>query len=206
GRWSEPVWLLPVGALVVTFWVGGFDVFYALQDEDFDRAERLKSLVVRLGQGPAIFAAKLLHGLALVALVLFGLGVGLGVAYYAGVAIGAALIVCDHRRLRCRLRRALARGARHAPRADLAHDLEPRLAAPRGGVRHQGRPRAEKRDGRRMGERARVRRQGPRGSARLGLRPEHRNGGLPLLDGYRGGDRARDEPLADRAGRRRRAQ
>ena len=97
GRWSEPWWLLPVGALVVTFWVGGFDVFYALQDEDFDRAERLKSLVVRLGQGPAIFAAKLLHGLALVALVLFGLGVGLGVAYYAGVAIGAALIVWEHR-------------------------------------------------------------------------------------------------------------
>src|SRR2546425_314470 len=97
GRWSEPWWLLPLGALVVTFWVGGVDVFYALQDEDFDRAERLKSLVVRLGQGPAIFAAKLLHGLALVALVLFGLGVGLGVAYYAGVAIGAALIVWEHR-------------------------------------------------------------------------------------------------------------
>src|SRR5881296_3270528 len=97
GRWSEPWWLLPLGALVVTFWVGGFDVFYALQDEDFDRAERLKSLVVRLGQGPAIFAAKLLHGVALVALVLFGLGGGLGVAYYAGVAIGAALIVWEHR-------------------------------------------------------------------------------------------------------------
>ena len=96
GRWSEPWWLLPVGALVVTFWVGGFDVFYALQDEDFDRTERLKSLVVRLGQRPAIVAAKLLHGLALVALVVFGLGAGLGVAYYAGVAIGAALMVYEH--------------------------------------------------------------------------------------------------------------
>src|SRR6266571_630136 len=47
GRWSEPWWLLVVGALAVTFWVGGFDVFYALQDEAFDRAERLESLVVR---------------------------------------------------------------------------------------------------------------------------------------------------------------
>src|SRR2546422_5094848 len=100
GRWSEPWWLLPLGALVVTFWVGGFDVFYALQDEDFDRAERLKSLVVRLGQGPAILAAKLLHGLALVALVLLGLGAGLGTAYYAGVAIGAALIAYEHRLVR----------------------------------------------------------------------------------------------------------
>src|SRR5216110_2233130 len=39
GRWSEPWWLLPAGALAVTFWVGGFDVFYALQHEAFDRAE-----------------------------------------------------------------------------------------------------------------------------------------------------------------------
>src|SRR5436309_4992611 len=96
GRWSEPWWLLPVGALAVTFWVGGFDVFYALQDEAFDRSERLESLVVRLGQAGAILAAKLLHGLALVALVLFGIGAGLGVAYYVGVAVGAALIAWEH--------------------------------------------------------------------------------------------------------------
>jgi 4-hydroxybenzoate polyprenyltransferase len=96
GRWSEPRWLLVVGALAVTFWVGGFDVFYALQDEDFDRAERLESLVVRLGRRRAIVAAKVLHGLALIALVLFGIGAGLGVAYYAGVALGAALIAWEH--------------------------------------------------------------------------------------------------------------
>jgi len=100
GRWSEPWWLLPVGALAVTFWVGGFDVFYALQDEDFDRAERLESLVVRLGQARAILAAKLSHGLALVALGLFGFGAGLGVAYYVGVAGGAALIAWEHRLVR----------------------------------------------------------------------------------------------------------
>src|SRR6266702_2724197 len=97
GRWSEPWWLLPIGALAVTFWVGGFDVFYALQDEAFDRSERLASLVVRLGQAGAILAAKLSHGLALVALVLFGIGAGLGVAYYVGVAVGAALIAWEHR-------------------------------------------------------------------------------------------------------------
>src|SRR5437667_3960956 len=97
GRWSEPWWLLVVGALAVTFWVGGFDVFYALQDEEFDRAARLESLVVRLGRRRAILAAKLLHGLALGALVLFGIGAGLGVAYYAGVALGATLIAWEHR-------------------------------------------------------------------------------------------------------------
>jgi 4-hydroxybenzoate polyprenyltransferase len=100
GRWSEPWWLLPVGALAVTFWVGGFDVFYALQDEEFDRAERLESLVVRLGQARAILIAKLLHGVALVALVSFGVGASLGLAYYAGVAVGAALIAWEHRLVR----------------------------------------------------------------------------------------------------------
>ena len=100
GRWSDPWWLLPLGALAVTFWVGGFDVFYALADEAFDRAEGLESLVVRLGQRRAILVAKLLHGLALVALVGFGVGAGLGLAYYVGVAVGASLIAWEHQLVR----------------------------------------------------------------------------------------------------------
>src|SRR5438132_3770909 len=100
GRWSEHWWLLPAGALAVTSWVGGFDVFYALQDEAFDRAEGLESLVVRFGQARAIVVAKLLHGLALAALLLFGIGAHLGVAYYGGVAIGAALIAWEHHLVR----------------------------------------------------------------------------------------------------------
>src|SRR3989449_8795365 len=99
GRWSEPWWLLPVGALAVTFWVGGFDVFYALQDEAFDRSERLESLVVRLGQAGGILAAKGLHGLALIALRLFGVGAGLGGAYYVGGAVRAGLVAGGHRLL-----------------------------------------------------------------------------------------------------------
>src|SRR6266568_4013841 len=71
-------------------------VCFALQDETFDRAERLASLVVRFGQARAILLAKLLHGLALAALVLFGLGAHLGVAYFGGVALGAALIAWEH--------------------------------------------------------------------------------------------------------------
>ena len=96
GTWSEPWWLLLAIAGAVTCWVAGFDVFYALQDEAFDRAERLKSLVVRLGQGRAIFVAKLLHGLAVAALLVFGWGAGLGWPYYVGVGIGAGLIAWEH--------------------------------------------------------------------------------------------------------------
>lgn len=96
GTWSEPWWLLWVMAAAVTCWVGGFDVFYALQDEAFDRAFGLRSAVVRLGQARSILFAKTLHGLAIVALLGFGWGAALGAWYYAGVAAGAAVLAWEH--------------------------------------------------------------------------------------------------------------
>jgi 4-hydroxybenzoate polyprenyltransferase len=96
GTWSEPWWLLWVMAAAVTCWVGGFDVFYALQDEAFDRAFGLRSAVVRLGQAGSIVFAKSLHGLAVLALLAFGWGAQLGAWYYAGVALGAAVLAWEH--------------------------------------------------------------------------------------------------------------
>src|SRR5258708_4936015 len=92
GAWSDPWWLLLVIAFAVACWVAGVDIFYALQDEAFDRAERLRSLVVRLGQARAVFAAKLLHGIAIVALVDFGYRAALGAADFSGVGIRAGLL------------------------------------------------------------------------------------------------------------------
>src|SRR6266513_713017 len=100
GAWSEPWWLLLVIAVAVMCWVAGFDIFYALQDEAFDRTEGLRSVVVRMGKGWAIIVAKLLHGIAIVALVAFGYGAGLGVAYFGGVGIGAGLIAWEHQLVR----------------------------------------------------------------------------------------------------------
>ena len=100
GRWSEPVWLLWALAAAVTCWVSGFDIFYALPDEHFDRVEGLHSAVVQFGQRSGILLGKLLHGAALVALLAFGLGAGLGWPYYVGVALGAAFIAYEHRLVR----------------------------------------------------------------------------------------------------------
>jgi 4-hydroxybenzoate polyprenyltransferase len=96
GQWSDPWWLLWMMAASVTFWIGGFDIFYALQDEAFDRVQGLHSAIVRFGQARGIFVGKLLHGVAVLALIAFGAGAGLGMAYYVGVAIGAALIAYEH--------------------------------------------------------------------------------------------------------------
>ncbi len=99
GQWPEPAWPLWALAAAVTCWVGGFDVFYALQDEQFDRAEGLHSAVVRFGQARSLLVAKVMHGLTVLALVAFGvaLGGGLGWPYFAGVALGAGLIAYEHR-------------------------------------------------------------------------------------------------------------
>ena len=97
GAWSEPAWTLLTLAAAVALWVGGFDVFYALQDEGFDRAQGLRSAVVWLGAQRAILAAKLGHGLTLVLLVAFGIGTGLGWVYYSGVAVAAGLLGWEHR-------------------------------------------------------------------------------------------------------------
>ncbi len=77
------LWLL---AVMVLFWVAGFDVLYALQDVDVDRRQGLYSLPARMGAATAVRLSRLMHGLAGGALIvaavvdprlmwLFGLGV-----------------------------------------------------------------------------------------------------------------------------------
>jgi 4-hydroxybenzoate polyprenyltransferase len=100
GAWSDPWWLLILVAVAVACWVAGFDIFYALQDEAFDRSAGLRSLVVRLGQGWAIIVAKLLHGVAIAALILFGKAAELGLPYFGGVMIAVIVIGWEHRQVK----------------------------------------------------------------------------------------------------------
>jgi 4-hydroxybenzoate polyprenyltransferase len=96
GRWSEPAWPLFAVAAAVATWVAGFDIFYALPDEGFDRDQGLRSAVVRLGEARAILLAKLLHGVTIPALVLFGYGMGFGPWYYAGLVVAAGILFYEH--------------------------------------------------------------------------------------------------------------
>lgn len=100
GAWSRPAWLLFAITIGVATWVAGFDIFYALPDESFDRSEGLRSAVVRLGQRRAILVAKLLHGLTIPALALFGWGAGFGPWYYAGLLVATAILAYEHRLVR----------------------------------------------------------------------------------------------------------
>ena len=96
GRWSEPAWPLLAITCAVATWVAGFDIFYALPDEAFDRREGLRSAVVRLGESRAIRLAKLLHGVTIPALALFGFGMGFGLWYYAGLLAASVILAYEH--------------------------------------------------------------------------------------------------------------
>jgi 4-hydroxybenzoate polyprenyltransferase len=100
GHWSEPAWLLLAVTVAVATWVAGFDIFYALPDEGFDRSEGLRSAVVRLGQSRAIVLAKLLHGVTIPALALFGWAAGFGLWYFAGLAVAAGILIYEHQMVR----------------------------------------------------------------------------------------------------------
>lgn len=89
-------WPVLVLGLAVLVWVAGFDIFYALQDLDFDRRQGLHSIPVLLGEKYAILLGKLLHGAMVGLLLLLPFGLDLGGFYYAGIVVISGLIAYEH--------------------------------------------------------------------------------------------------------------
>ena len=80
----------------VLFWVAGFDVLYACQDEAHDRSSGLLSVPATLGTGTAFFIARTMH-LAMLALLLWLVALfHLGPIAVAGVVAVAALLLWEH--------------------------------------------------------------------------------------------------------------
>jgi 4-hydroxybenzoate polyprenyltransferase len=77
-------------------WAAGFDIIYACQDVEVDRAEGLFSLPARRGVGTALVVSSLLHAAMTGLLVWFGVLAGLGAVYWAGVAVVAGAFVYEH--------------------------------------------------------------------------------------------------------------
>jgi 4-hydroxybenzoate polyprenyltransferase len=87
----EP-WLL--GAAIGA-WVGGFDILYACQDLEFDRAAGLKSIPVRFGVRDSLLLSRLMHVVAVACLAGLAAVADLGPMYLAGVALVAVLLVYE---------------------------------------------------------------------------------------------------------------
>lgn len=88
---GEP-WLL---GLAIGTWVAGFDVLYACQDLDFDRAHGLRSMPVRFGVARSLLMSRAMHVVTIACLSLLAPVAHLGGIYVAGVAGVAALLVFE---------------------------------------------------------------------------------------------------------------
>ena len=83
--------IVPMTAAVL-LWTAGFDLIYALQDEQFDREKGLRSVPQTVGKAKALMISRACHLLAVGFLALGGYLSGAGPIYYAGVAFAAALL------------------------------------------------------------------------------------------------------------------
>jgi 4-hydroxybenzoate polyprenyltransferase len=89
-------WRMLILCAAVTLWVGGFDVLYACQDVDFDRAEGLHSIPKKFGIPGALQIARVMH-LAMVALLIW-LATAFHLAWpaWVGIAVVALLLGYEH--------------------------------------------------------------------------------------------------------------
>jgi 4-hydroxybenzoate polyprenyltransferase len=92
GREGWEPWLL---GLAIGTWVGGFDVLYACQDLDFDRAHGLRSIPVRYGVARSLLISRGMHLLTIACLAALAAVTDLGPVYLAGVAGVAVLLIYE---------------------------------------------------------------------------------------------------------------
>jgi 4-hydroxybenzoate polyprenyltransferase len=92
GRGGWEPWLL---GLAIGAWVAGFDILYACQDLEFDRAHGLRSIPVRFGLRRSLAISRAFHVVTVVALAALASVTRLGWIYLAGVAGVAALLAWE---------------------------------------------------------------------------------------------------------------
>lgn len=83
-------------SFAVLFWVSGFDIIYALQDEDFDREHELYSIPSYFGQQQAKWMARGLHVLSLLCLLGAGISGQFHGLYWTGFILFIGLVVYQH--------------------------------------------------------------------------------------------------------------
>ena len=80
-------------SFAVLFWVSGFDIVYALQDDKFDNNEGLFSVPSYFGRKKALLISRTVHVFSSVLLFFIGYSTGLGLYYYLGVVFFSLLLI-----------------------------------------------------------------------------------------------------------------
>jgi len=90
---SHFAWVPLFFSFAVLTWVSGFDIIYALQDEDFPRKQQLYSIPVWLGIKKALVASRLLHAISFIFIGLAGWYGPFGCLYWVGAILYGSLLI-----------------------------------------------------------------------------------------------------------------
>ncbi|MEE1797613.1 menaquinone biosynthesis prenyltransferase MqnP [Streptomyces sp. NPDC101062] len=93
GSWS---WDAVILGLAVGIWIGGFDLIFACQDVQADRAHGVLSVPARFGIPGALYGARACHAVTTVLLVWYALATGAGVFFWTGLVIVAGAFLYEH--------------------------------------------------------------------------------------------------------------
>ena len=89
--------LLPIlFSFTVSFWVSGFDIIYALQDEEFDKSQKLYSIPALMGKARALRVSELLHVFSAACVLYAGWFGNFGWLYWVGSAIFIGMLIYQH--------------------------------------------------------------------------------------------------------------
>lgn len=83
-------------SVAVLFWVSGFDIIYALQDDTFDKDNKLNSIPVFLGRNKALNLSKLFHLITFLSLAYAGILLEINLLYWIGFTLFSALLIYQH--------------------------------------------------------------------------------------------------------------
>src|SRR6201996_6446467 len=83
-------------SFAVLCWVSGFDIIYALQDEDFDREQNLHSIPAWLGKVNALRLSTFLHVLSAAFVIMPIFFIHVTPLYYAGIVVFCGMLIYQH--------------------------------------------------------------------------------------------------------------
>lgn len=89
-------WRMLILCAAVTLWVGGFDVLYACQDVEFDKAAGLYSIPKKFGVARALLIARGMHVVMVALLAWLAFGFQLPWPAWVGICLVAALLAYEH--------------------------------------------------------------------------------------------------------------
>jgi len=89
-------WLPLIFSAIVLTWVSGFDIIFALQDQEFDTEENLYSVPVWLGKAKALTLSAGIHAITAILVVLAGVLADFGWLYFLGSVFFILLLIYQH--------------------------------------------------------------------------------------------------------------